>query len=166
MSVLSRRRPPARNLLAAESIVPAERAEKSAMSCRVCVFAAGVALALGIGGGIVPRSAPAAAAGVENLDTPKLELTAEQRHVLFTSVTSMTHVSTAAPPGFMPKTGDTVPEGVEMLAVPDAVVKLIPKLADYRCALVANQVLIVEPQSRRIVDIVAEGTAPPMPARS
>jgi hypothetical protein len=137
------------------------------MSGRVVVFAAALLLA-SPAGGAVAAEAPAGTAPptAESATPPKLDLTADQRHVLFASITSKTHVSTAAPPNFLPKIGDPVPDSVEMLAVPDAVVKLIPKLADYRCALVANQVLIVDPQSRRIIDIVTEGAAPPAPTRS
>jgi hypothetical protein len=86
-----------------------------------------------------------------------LELTPSQRQVLFTSISSKTHRSTAAPPNVLPKLGDVVPPSVEVAPIPDAVLELSPKLRGYACAMVADQVLILDGTSHRIVEIVSAG---------
>jgi hypothetical protein len=148
------------------------------MCCRALALAVVLALAAampaGAGNGNDGQAPARVAQNTQNTEggasapeaPPRIELTPDQRHVLFTSITSKTHVSTAAPPDFLPKPGDVVPAGVELLPLPDAVLKLMPKLQGYVCALVANQALLVDPKSRRVIEVISEGTAPPAPARS
>ena len=85
---------------------------------------------------------------------PKLELSAEQRQVIFTSLTSQTHKSTAAPATFGPMVGAQVPVAVETEPLPATVVTLIPQLRGYEGAVVAEQVLIVEPKTKQIVEVI------------
>lgn len=105
-----------------------------------------------------PAEAPVAPAA--------LGLTASQRHVLFTSISSRTHKSTAAPPTFLPELGAVVPPSVEVLPIPDAALELMPKLRGYVSALVANQALIIDSKSRQIVEIISEHTTPQTPPPS
>lgn len=85
---------------------------------------------------------------------PKLELSPDQRQVIFTSLTSQTHKSTAAPSTFGATVGAHVPDAVETEPLPATVVSLIPQLRGYDGAVVSEQVLIVEPKTRQIVDVI------------
>lgn len=140
------------------------------MWCRALAAAvfilAGFASA-GVQGRPIATSQIAQSAGASDpAPQPGLDLTPEQRHVLFASISSKTHVSTAAPPDFLPKPGDVVPASVELQPLPQAALELIPKLQGYVCALVANQALLVDPQSRRIIEVISESTPQSAPARS
>jgi hypothetical protein len=100
-------------------------------------------------------------------ETPRLDLSVEQRQLIFTSISSMIHKSTAAPAAFLPAIGVSVPTAVETLPIPDTVVEVVPKLRGYVCALVANQALIIDPKSRKVIEILSGGSEPRNPpARS
>jgi hypothetical protein len=134
------------------------------MSCHARVFALGLILMLGGNESALAQSgggpaAPPDAATPGTVAPPSLELSESQRQVLFASISSKTHRSTAAPANFLPKLGDVVPPGIETQPVPDAAVELIPKLRGFDCALIANQALIVDPKSRQIIEIVSGGGA-------
>ncbi|HET9904211.1 MAG TPA: DUF1236 domain-containing protein [Xanthobacteraceae bacterium] len=134
---------------------------------RALLFAIALGLSLMPGPGGIFAAEPGAAPNKpgEAAQEERINLSPSERQVLFTSITSKKHVSTAAPPDFLPTAGAVVPESVELQPIPDAALKLLPQLKGYVCALVANQALIVDPQSRRIVEIVNEDRAP-APARS
>ena len=103
----------------------------------------GIAGALAQTGGMAPATA-----------LPSLELSPAQRALIFTSVSSDTSMSTAAPPNFMPRLGLIVPSGVETKSMPDTLTQLIPRLREYDVAFVAGKVLILESKSRRIVEAI------------
>lgn len=115
-----------------------------------------VALALGVSS-LAPLAAVSARAQTTASDPaelPKLELSAEQRQIVFTSLTSQTHKSTAAPATFGPRVGAHVPEAVETAPLPATVVTLIPQLKGYEGAVVAEQALIVDPKTKQIVEVI------------
>jgi Protein of unknown function (DUF1236) len=83
-----------------------------------------------------------------------LELTPEQRQLIVTSISSKTSQSTAAPPTFHPNVGATVPTSVEVAPMPDTLTQVVPRLKGYEFAMVAGQVLIIDPQSKQIVEVI------------
>jgi hypothetical protein len=60
-----------------------------------------------------------------------------------------------APPNFQPIVGAVVPSEIELNAMPQTLVELAPRVKDFQIALVTNQVVIVEPKSRRVVEVIA-----------
>lgn len=100
--------------------------------------------------GANPAANPPAAAAVP----PGLELTPEQRQLIMTSVSSKTSQSTAAPDTFTPAVGATVPPSVEVSPMPDTLSQVVPKLKGYEYAFVAGQVLLIDPKSKQVVEVI------------
>jgi hypothetical protein len=86
---------------------------------------------------------------------PGLELSPAQRQTIYQSISSQTHRSTAAPPTFSPTIGSHVPDGVELTPMPKTVVELIPRTRDYEFAMVADHVLIVDPKSKQVIEVIS-----------
>ena len=107
-------------------------------------------------GSFSPLAARAQTTQPDPAALPKLELSADQRQVIFTSMTSQTHKSTAAPATFGATVGAHVPEAVETEPLPATVVTLIPQLRGFEGAVVSEQVLIVEPKTKQIVEIITQ----------
>ncbi len=85
---------------------------------------------------------------------PQLELTDAQKHTIYISVTNQ-NIRNAAPPDFQPAVGATVPQSVELEDMPRSIVELAPAAKGFQIARIINQVVIVEPQSRRIVEVIS-----------
>lgn len=85
-----------------------------------------------------------------------LRLTPAQRDLIYSSISNQKHVSTASPETWAAKVGDTVPQGVELIAMPGAITEAIPQVKGYSCAFVGGQVLIVKPDNRTVVEIIAQ----------
>lgn len=96
-----------------------------------------------------PAASPPAAA-----PSTSLELTPEQRQLIMTSVSSKTSQSTAAPPTFHPAVGATVPPSVEVSPMPDTLSQVVPKLKGYEYAFVSGQVLLIDPNSKQVVEVI------------
>jgi hypothetical protein len=90
---------------------------------------------------------------------PDLKLSPAQRQLVYASLSKRTHTSTAAPPTFGAALGGILPEAIELVPLPETVVEMVPQLRGHAYAFVAGQVLIVEPQARRIVEIIAESAS-------
>ena len=84
---------------------------------------------------------------------PSLKLTAAQKQTIYSSISSQKQRETA-PPNFLPTLGATVPPSVELQALPKTIVDLIPELKDYGYAMVTNQVLLVDPKSKQVIEII------------
>ena len=87
-----------------------------------------------------------------------LELTPAQRQLIYASISKQTHQSTAAPEAFNAQIGGNVPEGIQLAPLPETIVEVVPQVRGHAYAFIAGQVLIVEPQARRIVEIVAQSS--------
>jgi hypothetical protein len=74
-------------------------------------------------------------------------LDAEKRRLLKTTVRSM---------GYRSRTvqGVTLPEDVELLEVPQAILAQAPELQSLRYVVIADQIALVEPQSRQVLAVV------------
>jgi hypothetical protein len=84
---------------------------------------------------------------------PDLKLTAEQRQTIYASISSQKQKETA-PPDFRATVGAVVPQSIELQALPKTIVELIPALKDYEFAMVANQVLLVDPKNKQVVEVI------------
>jgi hypothetical protein len=49
-----------------------------------------------------------------------------------------------------------VPEAIKLEPMPKLVADLVPKLADYKYAVVSRQVIIVDPRSNTVVEAIAQ----------
>ncbi|BAT58938.1 hypothetical protein GJW-30_1_01466 [Variibacter gotjawalensis] len=85
-----------------------------------------------------------------------LRLTPAQRDLIYSSISNQKHVSTATPPTWQPKIGDTVPQGVEVIAMPPALTEAIPQVKGYSCAFVGGQVIIIQTEKRTVVELITQ----------
>jgi PBP1b-binding outer membrane lipoprotein LpoB len=100
------------------------------------------------------KDSPAATATDAPRDVPSLELSQSQREAIYQSISSRQAKKDTAPVGFRAAVGAHVPDSIKLEPLPKAVVELVPKTVDYEYAFVANQVLIVEPRSRTVVEVI------------
>ena len=106
-------------------------------------------------------SAPAAAQGTPTHPGAEtnpaavrdLKLTAAQKHTIYSSISSQKQRETA-PPTFQAAIGAVVPGSIELQSLPKTIVELIPELKNYEYAMVANQVLLVDPKNKQVVEII------------
>jgi hypothetical protein len=108
------------------------------------VFACGIAMAS------AQDSPPA--------NTPDLHLTAAQKQTIYQSITNQQDKKSSAPDTFRAAVGADVPDTVKLAPMPKTIVDLVPQTKDFAFGLVANQVLIVDPKSRRVVEVITEGS--------
>ena len=68
--------------------------------------------------------------------------------------------SELAPPGFMARVGEIVPSKINLAALPTSTTDLVSTVKDYNdgvlyyFAMVTNEVLLVDPDSRKIVAVI------------
>ena len=109
-----------------------------------------IVIALVFAGGM----AVAAAQDSPPSDLPNLHLSTEQKQTIYQSVTSQKGEKGAAPDTFRAALGANVPDSVKLEPMPKTIVDLMPQTKDYRYGLVDNQVLLVEPHTRRVVEAI------------
>jgi hypothetical protein len=107
------------------------------------VFACGVAVA-------AAQDSPPA-------NTPNLNLTPAQKQTIYQSIISQQDKTSSAPDTFRAAVGADVPDSVKLAPMPKTIVDLVPQTKDYVFGLVAKQVLIVDPKSRRVVEVITSG---------
>ena len=108
-----------------------------------------VALALMASAGV------AAAAGMANsaASNEHLNLTTAQQKEIWQSVSPLATKETA-PAAFKATIGAAAPSSIKLQPLPTKVSSEVPAVKPYDFAMLQNQVLIVDPSSRKIVDIV------------
>jgi hypothetical protein len=84
---------------------------------------------------------------------PALELSAGQKQTIYESV-SATQKNSPAPPGFRATVGARVPNTIELRPVPATIAALIPETAGHEVAMVEKEVVLVDPNSKRVVAVV------------
>ena len=102
-------------------------------------------------------------AGVASAQTPTLdsgagphvELTVAQKQTIYQSI-SKTQKNNAAPTGFRAAVGAPLPEGIVVGAMPATIMELIPQTKGLEAALVEGQVLLVEPERKNVVAVIAQ----------
>lgn len=108
-----------------------------------------------LAGSPVPAAAQTTHPGTETNPAalPDLKLTAAQKQTIYTSISNQRQKETA-PPTFRAALGAVVPPSIELQALPGTIVELIPELRDYEYAMVANQVLLVDPKNKQVIEII------------
>jgi len=103
-------------------------------------------LLVAVGSGRAQPSAPEGGAA-------PLDLTAAQKQTIYQSV-SKTQNNNAAPTGFPTRVGAVVPTGIRLAPVPATIVELVPQTKGLEAALVEGEVVLVEPQGKRVVAVI------------
>jgi hypothetical protein len=85
--------------------------------------------------------------------TDRLGLSRTQRNEIYQDLTNQPKESE---PGFSPRVGEQVPSDLQLKPLPHSVTGQVPEVGSYQYAMLGRQVLIVDPDSKRIVDIVTE----------
>ena len=86
---------------------------------------------------------------------PQVVLTAAQKQILYQSI-SNTQKNNAAPAGFRATVGAPVPAGVGLVPVPATIADIMPQTKGLEAAMVEGQVLLVEPQGKKVVAVIAQ----------
>jgi hypothetical protein len=107
------------------------------------------AICLATGAGFAQTSALDSGAG------PHVDLTTAQRQTLYQSI-SKTQKNSAAPTGFRATIGALVPDGIGLAPVPATIAELMPQTKGLETAMVEGQVVLVEPQGKKVVAVVAQ----------
>jgi len=89
-------------------------------------------------------------------NVPDLALSPSQKQIIYESIRNQGAKKSAQPVGFRSAIGAHVPEAIEVAALPKTIIELMPKIENYGYAFVANQVLIVDPKSKVVVEVISE----------
>jgi Protein of unknown function (DUF1236) len=85
---------------------------------------------------------------------PQIVLTAAQKQIIYQSI-SNTQKNNAAPIGFRATVGAPVPDGVGLVPLPAVIADIMPQTKGLEVAMVEGQVLLVEPQGKKVVAVIA-----------
>jgi hypothetical protein len=97
---------------------------------------------------IIERDSPAV------ITRERIELTPAQRTTIYRTVTR--ERLPAAEPAFAIRLGARVPEAVELQDIPSAVVAEVPSVRRYRYMVVNNEVVLVDPATSQVVEIIRQ----------
>ena len=86
---------------------------------------------------------------------PYVDLTAVQKQTVYQSI-SKTQKNNAAPTGFRATIGAAVPGGVSLAPVPATIAELMPQTRGLESAMIEGQVVLVEPQGKKVVAVIVE----------
>jgi hypothetical protein len=86
-------------------------------------------------------------------DTQRVRLTSAQRTAILKAV-SADKERVKAPANFKAAVGAQVPSTVELRDLPDTVVADAPEIRNYKYTMVQNQVVLVDPSTMRVVEII------------
>jgi Protein of unknown function (DUF1236) len=89
-------------------------------------------------------------------NVPDLKLTPEQKHTIYQALAGPQAKNNPEPVGFRAAPGAHVPEAIKLEPMPKVVSDLVPRMADYQYALVARQVIIVDPHTSTVVEAIAQ----------
>ena len=84
---------------------------------------------------------------------PQISLTPGQKETIYQSI-SKTQNNNAAPTGFPRTIGAVVPVGIKLAPVPATVADLVPQTKGLEAALVEGEVVLVEPQGKKVVAVI------------
>lgn len=91
--------------------------------------------------------------GATGKGSEQINLTSAQRNEIWQSISSQ-GLKETPPPGFTPKVGDMVPSSLKIQMFPNNVTAQVPAVKSYDYAMLENQVLLVDPSSKKIVEII------------
>lgn len=100
----------------------------------------------------VPGRQNGMAAELKQDESQGLNLSTAQRNEIWKQLGSKR--AEQAPSGFTPQLGETTPSSVQLQAIPGKVSRQVPAVKSYRYATLPNQVLLIDPTSKKIVAII------------
>ena len=106
--------------------------------------------------------APLVTAQTPLLDSDALaniDFTIAQKQTVYQSI-AKTQKNNAAPEGFRAAVGVLVPNGVQLAPVPKTIAELMPQTNGLEAALVEGEVILVEPQGKKIVAVITPQPQP------
>jgi hypothetical protein len=83
-----------------------------------------------------------------------VDLTVAQKQILYQSISNI-QKNNPAPTGFTANVGAEMPSGIALVPVPETIAEIIPLIKGLETAMVEGQVLLVEPQGKTIVAVIA-----------
>jgi hypothetical protein len=115
---------------------------------------------VGLAAAQTPPATDAPAQGPQATDAPKdvpnLQLSAAQKQTIYQGLTGPQAKNNPEPVGFRAAAGARVPEAIKLEPLPKVVVDLVPKLSSYQYAVVSRQVIIVDPGSKTVVEVISQ----------
>jgi hypothetical protein len=104
----------------------------------------------------MPGGAPGAPALNQGAITiQKVQLSAAQKTAIYNAV-SRDKSKSAAPTNFRASIGGEVPASIELYALPPEAVANAQAASSYRYTMLNNQVVLVDPLTRQVVDIIRQ----------
>ena len=94
-------------------------------------------------------------AGLPGTSSSQMKLTPAQRIAILEAVLQ-DGGRTAAPTGFQPSVGGPVPPSVSLRALPSGATAQSPDLYGKKYTMVQNQVVLVDPETMRVLDILRQ----------
>jgi hypothetical protein len=91
--------------------------------------------------------------GSPRRSSASLSLSTEQRRKLKSSVETTGSTRSSAT-RIEIRQGETLPEDVTLMKVPETIVTEIPEIRTYRYVVIDNEIALVEPETRRVIEIV------------
>ena len=85
----------------------------------------------------------------------QLSLTNAQQKEIWQSV-SKQNMKDTTPAGFRPAIGTVVPGSMKLHALPGDATRQVPAVRSYDYVMVQNDVLLIDPTSKKIVDIIRQ----------
>ena len=86
----------------------------------------------------------------------KSNLTTAQKKEIWQTLNSEGTRTSSSPTNFKPQVGSIIPSAIAIQPLPNDATTKAPALSGYEYAMVQNEVLIVSPNSRKIVDIIKQ----------
>jgi len=97
----------------------------------------------------------AIAADAGSTSKDHLNLTSAQQKEIWQSV-SKQNMKGTTPTGFRPAVGAVVPGSIQLHAMPGDATKQVPAVRSYEYTMLQNEVLLIDPTSKKIVDIIRQ----------
>jgi hypothetical protein len=113
---------------------------------------------LGIVGGAYAQSVSQFQSGSANPGTSQtqgLKLSAAQRATIVRAINQEKDKITPPPP-FQPRIGEEAPPSMALYILPDDALAQIPDGQQYKYTVVQNQVVLVDPTTMRVVDVIRQ----------
>ena len=97
----------------------------------------------------------AIAADAGSTSKDHLNLTSAQQSEIWQSVNKQ-NMKEPTPAGFKAMVGEVVPTSIKLHALPNDATRGVPAVRSYEFAMLQDQVLLVDPQSKKIADIIRQ----------
>jgi hypothetical protein len=125
------------------------------MKPHLIAIAASALLASGIGvaSAASPNAMSKTAPATQSMAKDSLSLTSSQQHVAWRDISKQASAQ-SAPSNFTASVGTTVPADVSLQSIPARVAARVSSLKPYDYALLHDRLLIVNPNDKKIVDVI------------